>query len=121
MFQMLTEMVGTKEFLRLVAFTKLVYTVEVGTPCFPVWGWLIGKLCATVTACIERCERGGGGRGLRLRRAVVGGRYIIRRVERAIKAVVEDGTGPGMFPQMKRILMTLGFVFVLEAIGAVHA
>ena len=26
-----------------------------------------------------------------------------------------------MFPQVKRVLMTLGFVFVLEAIGAVHA
>ena len=87
MFQMLTEMVGTKEFLRLVAFTELVYTVEVRTPCFPVWGWLVGKLCATVPACIERCERGGG-RGLRLRRTVVGGRYVVGRVKRGIKAVV---------------------------------
>ena len=88
MFQMLTEMVGSKEFLRLVAFTELVYTVEVRTPCFPVWGWVIGKLLATVTACIVRCERGGGGRGLRLRRTVVGGRYVIRRIERAIETVV---------------------------------
>ena len=121
MFQMLTEMVGTKEFLRLVAFTKLVYTVEVRTPCFPIWGWLVGKLCTTVTACIERCERGGGGRGLRLGRAIVGRWYVVGSVERAIKTVVQDGTGPGVFPQMKRILMTLGLVFVLEAIGAVHA
>ena len=87
MFQMLTEMVGTKEFLRLVAFTKFVYTVEVRTPCFPIWGWLIGKLCTTVTACIERCERVGG-RGLRLRRAVVGRWYVVGSVERAIKTVV---------------------------------
>lgn len=120
-FQVLTEMVGTKELLRLVAFTKLVYTVEVRTPCFPVWGWLIGKLCATVTACIERCKRGGGGRGLRLRRTVVGRRYVVGSIERAIKTIIKDGTGPGMFPQVKRILMTFGFVFVLEAIGAVHA
>ena len=121
MLQMLTEMVGTKELLGLIAFTKLVYTVEMRTPCFPVWGWLVGKLCATVTACIEWCQRGGGGRGLRLGRAVVGGWYIVGRVECAIKTVVEDGTRPGMFPEMKRILMTLGFVFVFEPIGAVHA
>ena len=88
MLQMLAEMVGTKEFLRLVAFTELVYTIEVRTPCFPIWSWLVGKLCATVTACIERCERGGGGWGLRLRRTVVGRRYVIGGVEGAIKTVV---------------------------------
>lgn len=119
--QMLAEMIGTKELLRLVAFTKLMYTVEMCAPCFPVWGWLVGKLCATVTACIECCQGAGGGRGLRLGRTVVGWWYVVGRVERAIETVVEDGTRPRVFPEMERILMTLGFVFVFEPIGAVHA
>ena len=121
MLQMLAEMVGTKELLRLVAFTKFVDAIEMRTPCFPVRGWLVGKLCATVTAGIECCQRVGRRRRLRLRRTAVGGWYVIGRVECAIKTVVEGGARPGVFPKMKRILMTLGFIFVLEPIGAVHA
>ena len=58
MLQMLPEMVGTKELLGLIAFTEFVYTVEMRTPSFPIWGWLVGKLYATVTASVE-CSQGG--------------------------------------------------------------
>lgn len=121
MLQMLAEMVGTKELFGLVAFTKLVYTVEMCTTYFPIRSWLVGKLCATVTASIECCQGSGRRRGLRLGRTVVGGWYISRRIERAIETAVEGGARPGVFPEVKRILVTLGFVFVLEPIGAVHA
>ena len=91
MLQMLAEMVGTKELLGLVAFTKLVYTIEMRTTCFPIWGWFVGKLLATVAAGIKCCERGGRLRGLRLRRAGVGGWYVSGSVERAIEAAIEGG------------------------------
>lgn len=121
MLQMLAEMVGTKEFLGLVAFAELMYTIEMRTTCFPIRCWLIGKLLPTVAASIECCERGGWGWRLRRGRTVVGGWYISGRVECAIETVVEGGTRPGVFPEVKRILVTLGFVFILEPIGAVHA
>lgn len=121
MLQVLAEMVGTKELLGLVAFAKLMYTVEMRTTCFPVRSWLVGKLCATVAASIERCERGGRRRGLRLRRTVVCRWYVSGGVERVTEIVVEGGARPGMFSEMKRILMTLGFVLILEPIRAEHA
>lgn len=121
MLQMLAEMVGTKELLGLVAFAKLVYTVEMRATCFPIRSWLVGKLCATVAASIKCCERGGRRWGLRLGRTTVGGWYVSRRVERAIETAVEGGAGPGVFSEVKRILVTLGFIFILEPIGAVHA
>lgn len=121
MLQMLAEMVGTKELLGLVAFTKFMYAVKMRTTCFPIRSWLVGKLCATVAASIGRCERGGWRRGLRLGRTVVVGWYVGGRIERAIGTTVEGGARPGVFPEVKRILVTLGFVFILESVGAVHA
>ena len=100
MLQMLAEMIGTKEFLGLVAFTKFMYTVEMRTTCFPIGGWLVGELCATVAASIECCERGGRWRGLRLGSTVVGGWYVIGRVERAIETAVESGARPGVFAEV---------------------
>ena len=121
MLQMLTEMISTKEFLRLIAFAKLMYTIEMHATCFPVRSWLVGKLLATVAASIICGERGGRRWGLRLGRTTVGRWHIGGRVERAVESAIESGARPGMFPEMKRILVTLGFVLILKAIGAVRA
>ena len=121
MLQMLAEMVCTEELFGLVAFAELVHTVEMRTPCFPVGSRLVGELCATIAASIECCERGGRRRGLRLGRTVVGGWYVGGRVERAVETAVERRARPGVFPEMKRILVTLGFIFILEPISAIHA
>ena len=119
--QMLAEMVGTEELLGLVAFAEFMYTVEMRTTCFPIRSWLIGELCSTVAASIECCERGGRRRGLKLGRSVVGGWYVGRRVEGAVETAVQGGARPGVFPEVKRILVTLGFILILESIRAVHA
>ena len=121
MLQMLAEMIGTKKLLGLVAFAKLVNTIEMRTACFPIRSWLVGELCATVSASIVCRERCGRRWRLRLRRAVVGRRNISGSVERAIEIAAEGSARPGMFPKVKRILVTLGFIFILEPIGAVHA
>lgn len=121
MLQMLAEVISTKELLGLIAFAKLMYTIEMHATCFPVRSWLVGKLLATVAASIICWERGGRRRGLRLGGTTVGRWYIGGRVERAVEPAIESGARPGMFPEMKRILVTLGFVFILEPIGAVHA
>ena len=121
MLQMLAEVVSTKEFLGLIAFAKLMYTIEMHTTCFPVRSWLVGKLLATVAASII-CWEGCGWRwGLRLGRTTVGRWHNSGRVERAVKPAIESGARPGMFPEMERILVTLGFVLILESIGAVRA
>lgn len=101
MLQMLAEMIGTKEFLGLVAFTEFMYTVEMRTTCFPIRSWLVGKLCSTVAACIECCERGGWWRRLRRGSTVVGRWYVIGRVECAIETAVEGGARPGVFAQVQ--------------------
>lgn len=119
--QMLAKVVGTKEFLGLVAFTELVHTVEMRTAGYPIRSWLVGKLCATIAASIECGKRGGRRRGMRLGRTIFGRWYSSGRIERAITTAVKSGARPGVFPEVKRILVTLGFVFVLEPIGAVHA
>ena len=56
MLQMSTKMIGMKEFLGLIAFAKLVYALEMCTTCYPIRSWLVGILCATVAAGIERCK-----------------------------------------------------------------
>ena len=121
MLQMLAEVIGTKEFLGLVAFTKFMYTVEMRTTCFPIRSWLVGELCTTVSASIECCERGGWWRWLRLGSTVIRGWYITGRIEGAIETAIESGARPGVFTEVQGILMTLGFVFILEPIGAIHA
>ena len=121
MLQMLAEMVGPKELLGLVAFTKLMYAVKMRTTYFPIRSWLVRKLCATVAASVERCERGGWRRRLRLGRTVVGEWYVGGRIESTIGTTVEGGARPGVFAEVKRILVSLGFVFILESVGAVVA
>ena len=59
MLQMLTKMIDTEESLVFIAFAKCVYAVEMCTTCFPIRGWFVGKLCATIPANIERGGRGG--------------------------------------------------------------
>ena len=117
--QMLTEMINTKEFLVLIAFAILVYAVEMCTACFPIRGWFVGKLCATVPANIECGER--CGQGLRLPQIVIRKSYTLRSVDQVVKVVFKGNAGPGVFSKMQRILMTLERVLSLEAIGAVFA
>ena len=92
--QMLAKMVGTKELFGLVAFTEFMYAVKMRTAYFPIRSWLVGKLCATVAASIERCERGGRRWRVRLGRTVVDGWYVGGRIERAIETAVEGGARP---------------------------
>lgn len=54
MLQMLTKMVGTEEFLRLIAFTEFMHVLEVGHPGFPVWSWIVWKFYTTITTNIRR-------------------------------------------------------------------
>jgi hypothetical protein len=50
MLQMLAEVVGTEEFLRVVALAKLVHGRQVLEPAIPVGSWEIGELFSAVPA-----------------------------------------------------------------------
>lgn len=50
MFQMLSEMVGTIELLRIVALSKLVHCCKMLESAVPVWLWEIRELFTTVPA-----------------------------------------------------------------------
>ena len=50
MFQMLAEMVGTEEFLRLVAFAELMNLGKMTAACVPVWLWEVLELSSTIPA-----------------------------------------------------------------------
>ena len=117
-FQMLAKLVSTKEFLGSLACARFMYAIEMSTTCFPIRSWLVWKLFTTVEASIECWERGGRGRGLRLGGTVFDGWCVSGGVECAIETPIEGRTRPGVFSQMKRIFMTLGFIFVLEPIRA---
>ena len=100
-FQVLAEVIRTKELFRLIALSKFMYTVEMRTTCFPVRSWLVGELQATVAASIECCERGGWWWGLRLGSTVVRGWYITGGVEGAIETAIEGGARPGVFAEVQ--------------------
>lgn len=53
MFQMLAKVVCAEEFLGLVAFTKFVYTGEMGDTVAPIRLRLIGKFLTAVTAHVH--------------------------------------------------------------------
>lgn len=98
-FQVLAEVVCAEELLRLVALAELVDVVEVLGASLPARG--IGEFFATIAADIRATT----GHGL---------------VEGGLRAC-EGGARPGMVTQMKRVLVTLSFVLVLEPVRAVSA
>ena len=52
MFEVLAEMVGTVEFLRIVAFAEFVDAGQMLKPAVPVWLREIGKFLSAVTTCV---------------------------------------------------------------------
>lgn len=114
---MLTEVVGAEELLRLIAFTELVYVGEMLATGVPIGRGIVWKLFAAVSASIERRHR--VQRRCRLTRAVFGRRDGGRRVEGGVVLTAKDRTRPGMLAKVERILMSFGFVFVLEAVVTV--
>ena len=114
MFQMLAEMVGTEEFLRLIAFPEFVDLGKVTAACIPVWLWKILEFSSTIPTnlCI-----GDSIRGSELAIRVVG-EDGCGRVKSSLVIVGQSCTGPRVFAEMKRILMPFGFVLVLELVVA---
>lgn len=53
MLQVLSEMVGAEELLRLIAFTKFVRVVQMGNTVIPVL-WLIREFFPAVAAYVYR-------------------------------------------------------------------
>lgn len=67
MLQVLPEMVGAEELLRLIAFTELMSIGEMGNAVVPVRLWLVCELLPAVPTNVH------GRHGLCWRRALVGG------------------------------------------------
>lgn len=95
---MLTEMVCAKELFGLVALAKLMRVIQVLCSGIPV-RW-VRKFFAAEPTQVGRCWTSRVG------------------VERSLNTS-KCSTRPGMTPQMQRILMTLGLIFVLEPVRAV--
>lgn len=53
-FQMLSEMVGTEELLRVVTLSKLVHSSEMFESSVPVWLGEVGELFTAITARVVR-------------------------------------------------------------------
>jgi hypothetical protein len=98
MLQMLPKMVGAEELLRLVALSEFVYVVQVLGADIPLW-W-IGELLATVATEIGASRR-------------------LRGVESGLYAC-ENRATPTMPTQMEGILVSFGFILVLEAIRTIR-
>ena len=114
--EMLTEMVGTEEFLGLVALAEFVCAVQMASALLPVGRWLIGELETAVAAGIVcRWHR------LGLTREVLRGWELGGREESGGVILSENCAGPGMSTEVEGVFMTLGFVLVLETIRAVCA
>ncbi len=107
-FEMLSEVIRSVEFLGLVALPEFMDVDEVISPDIPVGLRKVGKVFAAVAAGVElrspRSSRAGP------RRGVEGCLVVGYRCAR-----------PGMTAQMERVLMAFGFVFILEAVIAILA
>lgn len=97
MLEMLAKVVGAEELLRLVALSKFVHLIKMLCSNIPLW-W-IGKLFAAIAAEISATRRLGG-------------------MESGLSAC-KNSTAPAMAAKMEGVLVSLGFVFVLEAVRAV--
>lgn len=104
-FQVLAEMVGAEELLCVVALAELVHAGQVLEAAVPVRLREVGELLAAVPACVMGragvCLCGGGARG----------------VEGGLVAW-EGGAGPGVAAEVEGVLVSFGFVLVLEAVVA---
>ena len=105
-FEMLSEMIGSVEFFGLVALAKLVHVGEVVDASVPIRLWAVRKFLSTEAAGV--CQRAVGS----LRRRV-GGRVECGFVTR------NGGARPRVPSKMQRVLVSLGFILVFEAIVAV--
>lgn len=114
MFQMLAEVVGTEEFLRLVAFPELVNLGKMTAACVPVWLW---KILEFVSAIPTNLRVGDSVRGGELAVRVVG-EDGCRRVEGSLVIVGQSCTGPRVLAEVKRILMPFSLVLILKFVVA---
>lgn len=96
-FEVLTEVVGAEELLRLVALSKLMHVVEVFGAKIPPRR--VGKFFATVTTDI--CTIASHG--------LVEGCFCTSKCS----------AGPGVASQVKGVLVAFCFILVFEAVGAV--
>jgi len=119
MLEMLAEMVGTEEFLRLIAFDKFMLVGEMCSARIPIRLWIVRELIATIAACIKSCNLVGWRRWRMLSRTIVRRGDRGRGVESIIVTTVEGGAGPVLLAKVNGILVTLCFVLVFEAIGAI--
>lgn len=95
--QMLSKMVGAKEFFSLVTLSKLVHVVQVFSPSVPVGRqW---EFFAAVPANVGHARVRWG------------------RMESGMDTS-KRGARPRMTSQMQRVLVSFGLVFVFEAIWA---
>ena len=114
MFQMLAEVVGTEEFLGLIAFPEFMNLGKMTAACFPVW---LREILEFNSAVPTNLSVGNGVRGSELAVRVVG-EDGSGRVKSSFVIVGQRCTGPGVLAEMKRILMPFGFVLILEFVVA---
>ena len=96
--KMLAEVVGAEELFRLIALAEFMLLTQMLGSDVPVWR--IREFLAAVSAHI------------------VSRRVDVRRVECG-RNPTKCCARPRMLPQMQRILMTLGFVFIFESVWTV--
>jgi hypothetical protein len=104
--EVLSKVVCSEELFGLIAFAKFVYTREMFNSAIPVGRRMVWEFLTTEATDI--CYR--TVRPLGIRRT--------RGVEDCL--IAGDGrTGPRVSPQMERVLVSFGFVLILEAVVAV--
>ena len=107
--EVLTEVIGAKEFLRLIAFAEFVHVLKMVDTVVPVRMWVVGELLSTIAANVHSRYRVHQGRG-------VVGCNGTRRVESSFVLAGQSGTRPGMTAKVKGVLMTFSLVLVFEPI-----
>ena len=93
-FEVLTEMIGTEELLRLIALAELVYVGQVCSTSLPIRRRIVWKLFATISANIKSCELSRWRRWLL--EVVIGWWNSGQRVECAVILTIEGGARPRM-------------------------
>ena len=119
MFQVLSKVVRTIEFFALVTFPKLVDLGEVLAARDPVRLGIVGEFIAAVAANIDSCV------STLLRwwnvASVCTRWYGSAWIKGSSEASFQSGTRPRVATKVERVLMSLGFVLVLESIVTVLA
>ena len=89
-------MIGSKEFLRLVAFAKFVYVDQVLLPVVPIRTRFIGKILTTIATGVKGGDDVYGRLRLRMARAIIGRWNGCGRIEDIFEVAIKGRAGPGM-------------------------